>query len=122
MSVAHAIRARCGWQLTESAGAGVDGLQVWLPVAEVGLCVPENGARVLDVLKGRVSVAGDDGGVVEEHEHAAGLLGQHNLLLGALNIRGKVQVVRLLELLTGLSRDLISRVGGATGAAGLRCW
>lgn len=72
------------------------------PIAEVVLCVVQNLPRLGSVLVRGARVAGDHGRVVKEGEQAAAVLGEDELLLGALDGREELCVVRLLELLTGL--------------------
>ena len=80
----------------------MDGFKVWLPVAKLVFGVIEDLASMLAVCKFWVGVAWDYGCVVKEIDNPASLPGQNNLLLGALDRRREVDVVRFLELLTRL--------------------
>jgi hypothetical protein len=70
-------------------------------VAEGGLGVVEDLAGGELVGVGLAVLAGDDGRVVEQAEELAGVLGEQDLLLGALDDGGGAEVVGLLELLAG---------------------
>lgn len=84
---------------TESASRAVDGLVGGLPGAKVLLGHVEDFSCGFLLCEGSVGVAGHDGGVVEQVEQLAGVLGQQDLLLGALNVGGHLDVVGLLYLL-----------------------
>jgi len=86
---------------TKVAGVAVNGLKVWLPGAEVFLGHVENLPRGDDVLERRVCVARDHGSVVEQVQQLSRILSKQDLLLCALDDGGRVDVVGLLELLTG---------------------
>lgn len=73
-----------------------------LPVAKIVLGVVENLASLTGVVVDGFGVTGNNWGVVEELEQTATVLGQDNLLLGALNGGGKFGLVRFFELLTSL--------------------
>ena len=62
----------------------------------------EDLARLVSVLEGGSGVAWDNGGVVEEVEEAAAVAGEENLLLGALDDGGEVDVIGFFQLLTSL--------------------
>lgn len=79
-----------------------------LPVAEVVLGVIENLAGLAGVVVLGLGVAGHNRGVVEKLEQAAAVLGQNNLLLGALNGGGKLGLVGFLELLASLWAGVVS--------------
>lgn len=71
----------------------------------------------MGVFERGAGVAGNDGGVVEEVEEAAAVAGEDDLLFGALDCGGEVEVVGFFELLAGLlgGRGLVSNrveVGG----------
>jgi hypothetical protein len=95
----HGVRA-------ELAGAGGDGLVGLGPAAEGGLGVVEDftGGGLLGVCG--ALLAGDDGSVVEEVEEFTGVLGEQDLLLGALNHGRGVEVVGFLEFLAGYVGEL----------------
>ena len=62
----------------------------------------EDLARLVSVLERGPGVAWDDGGVIKEVQDAAAVAGQEDLLLGALDDGGEVDVVGFFQLLTGL--------------------
>ena len=72
-----------------------------LPLAQVLLGVVEDLARGLALGVRLALVARHDGGVVEQVDQLARLAGEQDLLLGALDDGGRVQVVCLLQLLAG---------------------
>lgn len=86
---------------TERAGVAVDGLHVETVVLDVSVRLVQDLAESVSVLKGLVLLSRHDWCVVEVVEDLACSLGQDNLLLGALNDGGSVDVKGLLELLAG---------------------
>lgn len=78
-----------------------DGGEVGLPLSEFGLGLIEDIFCDLAVLEGSVGVAWDDRSVVDHFKQDAGILGEQDLLLGALDDGGSVNVVGFLELLAG---------------------
>jgi hypothetical protein len=80
----------------------MDRLEVRLPVAELVFGSVEDLTARFDVLEDGVCIAWYDWGVIKEVEHAASLLGEDDLFLGALDSGGEVDVVGFLELLTSL--------------------
>jgi hypothetical protein len=81
-----------------------------LPVAEVIFCVVQNLAGLSTVGVGLTLVAWDYGGIVQELEEAAAMAGQDDLLLGSLDRGEEFGIVRLLELLTGLTQSEIKEI------------
>lgn len=73
------------------------------PVAEVVLGVVQDLPRLGPVLVPGARFAGDHGGVVEEGEQATAVLGEDELLLGALDGSEELCIVGLLELLACLA-------------------
>lgn len=86
---------------TEVASVGVDGLDVGSPGSELILGNVQDFSCSLSVCEGRVDISRNDRSVVNEVEQLSCVLGQHNLLLGALDDSGGMKVVGLLELLAG---------------------
>lgn len=86
---------------TKAASVGVDGLDVRSPGSEFVLGYVEHISCRLGVREGRVHVSGNDGSVINKVEQLSCVLGQQDLLLGTLNDGSGVEVVCLLELLTG---------------------
>ena len=58
--------------------------------------------RLVRMLKSRASVPGHDGGVVQQVEQATPVASEHDLLLGALDMSGEMDVVGFFKLLPGL--------------------
>jgi hypothetical protein len=86
---------------TEVASVGVDGLDVGSPGSELILGNVQDFSCSLSVCEGRMDISRNNGSVVNKVEQLSCVLGQHDLLLGALDDSGGVKVVGLLELLTG---------------------
>jgi hypothetical protein len=80
----------------------MDWFDVRLPVAELVFGGVEDLATRFDVLEDWVCIAWYDRGVVEKVEHAACLLGEDDLFLGALDSGGEVDIVGFLKLLASL--------------------
>ena len=90
----HRVRA----QLALTAGNRLVGLR---PSPQGGLSIIQNLARGQFLgVRGAV-LAGDDGGVVQQTQQLAGVLGEQDLLLGTLDDGRGVQVVGFLEFLAG---------------------
>ena len=88
----------------EAVGVGGDLLQVGLPALQLLLGVGQDLAGLGGVAEGLADVARYDGRVVQAVEEAAPVLGEDDLLLGALDGGGELEVEGFLELLTGLTR------------------
>ena len=86
-------------------GRGVDRFDVGLPASELVFGVIEHLASFFAVLERLVGIARDNRRVIEEVEHAARLLGEDDLLFGALDGGRKVDVVGFLELLARLNQS-----------------
>lgn len=86
---------------TKAASVGVDRLNVRSPGSEFVLGYVEHISCGLGVREGRVHVSGNYGSVINEVEQLSCVLGQEDLLLGTLNDSSGMEVVCLLELLTG---------------------
>jgi hypothetical protein len=86
---------------TKAISTGVNGLDVGSPVSELVLGHVQDFSCGLSVSESRVGISGNDGSVINEVEQLSCVLGQKNLLLGALNDGSSVNVVSLLELLAG---------------------
>ena len=91
----HQIRPQIG----RRAG---NGFEAGGPFPEILFGVVEDLARLVGVLERGPRVARYDGGVVEEVQDAAAVAGEEDLLLGALDDGGEVDVVGFFQLLTGL--------------------
>ena len=76
--------------------------ELGLPLAEVVLGVVEDLPGLAAVGVGLASVAGHDGGIVEQLEQALAVASEDDLLLGTLNGGGELGLVCLLELLASL--------------------
>lgn len=86
---------------TKVTGIGVDGLNVGSPGSELVLGDVQDFSCGLSVREGGVDISRNNRSVVNEVEQLSGVLGEHDLLLGALDDSGGVKVVGLLELLAG---------------------
>jgi hypothetical protein len=86
---------------TEVTSVGVDRLDIGSPGSELVFGNVQNFSCSLGVGEGGVDITRNDGSVVNEVEQLSCVLGQHDLLLGALDDSGGVKVVGLLELLAG---------------------
>lgn len=86
---------------TKATSVGVDRLNVGSPGSEFVLGYVEHISCGLGVREGRVHVSRNDGSVINKIEQLSCILGQQDLLLGTLNDGSGVEVVCLLELLTG---------------------
>lgn len=86
---------------TKATGIGVDGLDIRSPVSEFVLGNIQDLSCVLSVSESGVGISRNNRSVVNEVEQLSCVLGQKNLLLGALNDGSSVNVVSLLELLAG---------------------
>jgi len=84
---------------SQVACAALNRRDAWTPVAQLVLGLVQDVARGFRVGEWLVRVAWYDGSVVEHLEELTCVLGQQNLLLGALDDSGGVYVVGLLELL-----------------------
>jgi hypothetical protein len=73
-----------------------------MPLAQVVLGVVENLARLRGVRPRAAVVTGRDRAVVEEVEQASAMLGENDLLLGALDRRRELGRVCVFELAAGL--------------------
>lgn len=82
-------------------------LEVRLPVAEQVFGNVEDLAASFNVLEDGVCIPWYNGRIVKEVEHAACLLGEDNLFLGALNSRSEVDIVGFLELLASLGSSSV---------------
>jgi hypothetical protein len=71
------------------------------PSPEGRLSIIQNLSRGKFLGVGGAVLSGDDGGVVQQAEQLAGVLGEQDLLLGALDDGCGVQVVGFLEFLAG---------------------
>jgi hypothetical protein len=80
----------------------MDRFEVRLPVTELVFSGVEDLATRFDILEDGVYIAWYDRGVVKEVKHAACLLGEDDLFLGALDSGGEVDIVGFLELLASL--------------------
>lgn len=105
------LRIRAGLAMSHRVGHSItsqttsiarDGLIVGAPFTKVVLSAIEDLTCFFCVGEGGVGVAGDDGGIVEEHEEAASVLGEDDLLFGAFDGCGEVEVVGFFEFLAGL--------------------
>ena len=79
----------------------MDRLNVRSPGSKLVLGYVEHISCGLGVREGRVHVSGNDGSVINKVEQLSCVLGQEDLLLGTLNDSSGMEVVCLLELLTG---------------------
>jgi len=79
-----------------------------LPCSQVLFRVVQYLARSLLFLECWVCVTGHDGSVVKEVQDATRVFGKQDLLLGALDGGGQVEVVGFLELLTRLTWALLA--------------
>jgi len=86
---------------TKVTSVGVDGLDVGSPGSELVFGNVQNFSCGLSVGEGGVDISRDNGSVIDEVEQLSCVLGQQDLLLGALDDSGGVKVVSLLELLAG---------------------
>lgn len=86
----------------QTAGGGMDGFQMRLPCLQFLLGIVQHLASRVGMRKGLTLIARHDGGVVEVVQEPAPVLGEDDLLLGALDSGGEVDVVGFLELLPGL--------------------
>jgi hypothetical protein len=86
---------------TKVTSVGVDGLDIRSPSSELILCDVQDFSCSLSVREGWVDISRNNGSVVNEVEQLSCVLGEHDLLLGALDDGGGVKVVCLLELLAG---------------------
>jgi hypothetical protein len=86
---------------TEVTSVGVDRLDIGSPGSELVFGNVQNFSCSLGVGEGGVDISRNDGSVVNEVEQLSCVLGQHDLLLGALDDSGGVKVIGLLELLAG---------------------
>jgi hypothetical protein len=84
---------------TKVASVGVDGLNVGSPGSELVLCDVQDFSGSLSVRESGVDISRNNGSVVNKVEQLSCVLGEHDLLLGALDDSGGVEVVSLLELL-----------------------
>lgn len=74
------------------------------PLAQIFFGVVENLARLVSVFECRADVPRHDGGVVQKVEETAAVSGKEDLFFGALNCRGKVEIICFLEFLPCLQR------------------
>lgn len=86
---------------TKVTSVGVNRLDVGGPGSELVFGNVQDFSCGLSVREGGVDVSRDNGSVVNEVEQLPCVLGQQDLLLGALDDSGGVKVVGLLELLAG---------------------
>ena len=86
---------------TEAASIGVDRLNVRSPGSELILGNIQDFSCSFSVRESGVDISRNNGSVVDKVEQLSCVLGQHDLLLGALDDSGGVKVVGLLELLAG---------------------
>jgi hypothetical protein len=86
---------------TKVASVGVDGLDVGSPGSELVFGDVQDFSCSLGVRECGVDISRNDRSVVNEVEQLSCVLGQQDLLLGALDDSGGVKVVGLLELLAG---------------------
>lgn len=86
---------------TKTTSIGVNRLDVGSPGSELVFGNVQDFSCSLSVSEGGVGISGNDGSVVNEVEQLSCVLGQKDLLLGALNDGSSVNVVSLLELLAG---------------------
>ena len=77
-------------------------LQLGSPRLEVILSVIKNLSRLVAFLVSRTTITWCDGRVVQQRQKTATMLGQHDLLLGTLNDRRKLELISLFELLACL--------------------
>jgi hypothetical protein len=87
---------------TEAKAAEMDLLDILIPIAEVFFRIVENLPGCLTMEVRGMGITRNDGGVIEEVDETASLLGEQNLLLGACNGGSSVEVEGFLELLTSL--------------------
>jgi len=80
----------------------MDRFHIRSPCAQLVFGVIEDLACGLDALKRRMSVAGDNRGVIEQVYETASLLRQQYLLLSTFNRGSEVEIVGFLEFLAGL--------------------
>jgi hypothetical protein len=86
---------------TEVTSVGVDRLDIGSPSSELVFGDVQDFPCSLGVGEGGVDISRNDRSVVNEVEQLSCVLGQQDLLLGALDDSGGVKVVGLLELLAG---------------------
>ena len=91
----HQIRP----QICRRAG---NGFKAGSPFSEILFGIVEDLARLVGVLERGPGVAWDHGGVVQEVQDAAAVAREEDLLLGALDDGGEVDVVGFFQLLTSL--------------------
>jgi hypothetical protein len=68
------------------------------------LSVGQNLSRIVGVGKRLAHITRHDRGIVEEVQETTAVFGKDDLLLGSFDGGGEVDVVCLLDLLTGLSK------------------
>lgn len=79
----------------------MNGLNIPAPAPQARFSIVQDLARDLGVLVRSALLAGHDGRVVQQVDEAAGLGCEEDLLLGALDDGGGVQVVGFFEFLAG---------------------
>jgi len=92
---------------------------VWTPALKLNLGFVQNLSSFVGVCKGLSDVTGHNWSIVKKVEESATVSGKNNLLLGSFDGSGKVEVVGLLDLLSGLAFVSSAFV---YGEGAIQCW